>query len=176
MKFGLDIAVFLDDKYYTLKELSLQQDAIKKIFAKPDEVEGSLVPIVNDKQALLFYTEPLLALLEQWLLKLPWVLGGDTETIPLRSNDFIFGLEPISEILHLFVFTGDPNEIEDYILEPVSVGLEKFADMSIQLIKQFFAVVESAVPNLDKLSSEITTLKDALAEAEKALKAYRLDK
>ena len=174
MKFGLEIQVSVDDKAVPLAQLSNQQDVSQKLLAEPAQLEGCFMPFGNGKAVMPVYSDPLLPLVEQWLLKVPWLLGGDTEVVPLRNHLFSFLFETVSDVVDLSCFTGTRNEIEEYILEPFQVPVEQFCDVTISNAKQLVRWLEQTDPKIADRSPDFVTLKQALTEAERSLKEYRL--
>jgi hypothetical protein len=176
MKFGLDIRIATEDKSVPLSDLSKNFELAKTLLANPERVEGALLPIVGGKAAMQEYSDPLVPLIEQWLLKLPWLLGGDTEIIPLKNSEHSFGFEPVSDVLDLSCYIGEKNEVDDYVLEPVQVPLENFCESSIGAAKQFIALIDKVDPAFADKVVDVKTLKEACIEAERALKNYRLQR
>jgi len=176
MKFGLDILITSDDKAVPLAELQKNADLAKTLFANPEKIDGAILPVVNGKQAMDAYSDPLLPLLEQWLLKLPWLLAGDTETIPMRNAERTFGFETVKEVVDISCYLGTQNEVEEYILEPVQVPLEALCESTIGAAKQLLKVLDQVDPKLATTSTDVRTLKEASVEAERALKNFRLQR
>ena len=176
MKFGLDILITSDEKAIPLAELQKNAELCKSLLANPEKIDGAIMPVVNGKGAMDAYSDPLLPLLEQWLLKLPWLLAGDTETIPMRNAERTFGFETVSDVVDISCYLGTQNEVEEYILEPVQVPVESLCELTIAASKQVLKAVESVDPKLATSSTDMKTLKDASVEAERALKNYRLQK
>lgn len=174
MKFGLEIQVSVDDKLVPLTQLTSQTDLTRKLIADPATLEGCLMPFGNGKPVMPPYSDPLLLLLEQWCLKVPWILGGDTEVVPLRNHLFSFAFEPITDVVDVTVFTGTKNEIEEYILEPFQVPLDQFCDITIQNAKALVKWMENAEPDIAERSADLSTMKEALAEADRAFKDFRV--
>jgi hypothetical protein len=174
MRFGLEIQVSQKEGSISLAELAKNLEVAKTVLASPEQVEGALVPLVNDKAVLAPHVDPLFPLLEQWMLKLPWLLTGDTETVFLRNSEYTFGFEPVGDLLHLSFYVGAKNEVEEYVLEPVSVPLEVFCEISIQSSRLLLGIADKLGSLKDQ--ADVRTLRDATAEAEKALKNHRLER
>ncbi|MCC6810972.1 MAG: hypothetical protein IT381_26315 [Deltaproteobacteria bacterium] len=172
MKFTLEVFISHGDKNVGLAELAKDKASCKAVFSKPEEVEGALIPYTNGKAGMEVFCDPLFALLEQWILKLPWCLGGDTETVFLKNSEHAFGFEPMSESLQLSFYVGQGNEVDEYILEPVPIMLDSFCDASIAAVKKVLAVVQDTAPEA-MTSPDVKTLQDATKEAERALREYR---
>lgn len=172
MKFGLEVSVLHDEKSVSLRDLGANAELAKAVFAKPEQVEGAIVPVVNGKPAMEAVNDPLFALLEQWVLKLPWCLAGDTETVFLKNSEHAFGFEPMNEALALSFYKGEGNEVDEYVLEPVPVGLELFCEASIAAVKTIVGLATKSNAALAD-QADVKTLREALAEAERALKDFR---
>lgn len=176
MKFALNIAIQDQEQAVYLGDLVKNLESAKKLFADLDNVSAAIIPVINGKPGLEPYFDPMLPLMEQWLLKLPWILSGDTETIPLRNSEHIFGFEAVSEAVYLSVYLGDESEVETYVLEPVAIPAEYFCETSILASKQLVQLIELANPQGSAQNADMLTLKSALNDAEKALRDYKLRK
>lgn len=172
MKFTLEVFIAHGDKTVALSDLAKDKASCKAVFSKPDEVEGALIPYTNGKAAMEVFSDPLLALLEQWILKLPWCLGGDTETVFLKNTEHAFGFEPMSESLQLSFYVGQGNEVDEYILEPVAIMLDQFCDASIAAVKKLLATIQDTAPEAMQ-APDVKTLQEATKEAERALREYK---
>ena len=176
MKFGLDILITSDDKPLSLAELQKDEALAKTLFANPEKIDGAIIPMVNGKPVMEAYSDPLLPLLEQWLLKLPWLLAGDTETIPMRNAERTFGFETVKEVVDISCYLGTQNEVEEYILEPVQVPLEALCESTIAAAKQVLKVLDQVDAKFVVSQSDARTLEEACVEAERALKNFRLQR
>jgi hypothetical protein len=176
MKFGLEILLTSEDKAIPLAELQKSLELAKTVCANPEKIEGAIIPMVASKPAMEPYSDPLLPLLEQWLLKLPWLLAGDTETIPLRNQERTFGFETVSEVVDISCYLGTQNEVEEYILEPVQVPLEQLCESTIGAAKQLLRVLDQVDATFADRAADVRTLKEACVEAERALKNFRLQR
>jgi hypothetical protein len=172
MKFGLEIRILHDEKDVNVSELVKQSELAKAVLSAPEKLEGALVPVTNGKPAMDAFYDPLLPLLESWMLKMPWCLAGDTETVFLKNSEHAFGFEPVSEALQLSFYVGQGNEVEEYVLEPVALALENFCDVSIQAVKQLLTLIGQVKPGADQ-AGDVKTLKEATLEADKSLREYR---
>jgi len=172
MKFGLEIEILHEDKDVNTRELAKNMELAQAVLADPDKLEGAIIPYTNGKPAMAAFNDPLLPLLEQWMLKMPWCLGGDTETVFLKNSEHAFGFEPMSEALQLSFYVGQGNDVEQYILEPMALSLENFCDVSVSAVKQVLDLIVKVKPGSDQ-TGDVKNLKDALAEADKALREYR---
>jgi hypothetical protein len=172
MKFGLEIRILHGDKDVNTDELAKSAELAQAVLASPDGIEGAIVPTTNGKAAMDHFFDPLLPLLEQWMLKMPWCLAGDTETVFLKNSEHAFGFEPMSEALQLSFYVGQGNEVEQYVLEPLALSLENFCDESIKAVKQLVNLINKVRPGADQ-NGDVKTLKDAMQEADKALREYR---
>lgn len=176
MKFGLDILITSDEKAVPLAELQKNAELAKTLFANPEKIDGAIMPMINGKAAMEAYSDPLLPLLEQWLLKLPWLLAGDTETIPMRNAERTFGFETVKEVVDISCYLGTQNEVEEYILEPVQVPLEALCESAIAASKLVMKVLDQVDPKFTENQADARTLKEASVEAERALKNFRLQR
>jgi hypothetical protein len=176
MNFGLDISVSKGDESISLAELAKNGELAKQVLSKPDAIDGAVVPLANGKPAMQPHFDPLLPLLEQWMLKVPWLLQGDTETVFLRNSEHAFGFEVVNESVQISFFVGQGNEVDEYVMEPVPVPLEPFCDASIGAVKTLLGLLNKVDPALQTTAADVRSLKEATNEAEKALKEYRLQR
>jgi len=176
MKFGLDIRLNHNDGSVALAEVGKSAELAQAVFAKPEDLEGSVVPVANGKTAMEPVDDPLLPLLESWMLKVPWLLQGDTETVYMKNSEHAFGFEVVNESVALSFYKGQGNEVDEYVMEPFNITLDAFCGESVTVVRQLLNLIKQANPASMQSVADVRTLQEATLEAERALKEYRLDR
>src|SRR2546430_2366125 len=133
MKFSLDYKVSLGERAIDSKALLENVNSHRNELTDVDALEGALVVQVEGRQLPAEYQEPLVRLAHLWLGKVPWIIGGDTETVALRNSAECFAFVPTGEGVELSFYAGDDSEIEDYILEPTIIRLDQFTEESLRM-------------------------------------------
>jgi hypothetical protein len=174
MKFTLDAHIDSGDSAICAADFLQRVDALRDQVTDPSLHEGRLVLSFDGDEALKEYSDPIVRLMDGWLRKLPWIIGGDTETVALRNSEQCFAFVPAGESVEVSFFTGSETEIEDYILEPTTVRLDAF-------IAESFACAESLVALLQALDASLLTsnedckdLVTSLTEAKRAWHDHQL--
>ena len=126
MKLQLDFELELNDQpvagEVVVGDVGSYQDALSDIISE----QGRILFSVDGKGESGEYDEPLLRLVGQWLRKLQWIITGDTETIAFRNSEQCFAFVATVGGVEVSLFEGTELEVEEYIIEPVSVRLETF--------------------------------------------------
>jgi hypothetical protein len=174
MKVALDYRIRIDEVALDSKEFVASLDKYRETLGKTPNVEGAIVVLLDGEPYCGDYFDPLLRLGAQWIRKLPWVLGGDTETVALRNSEHCFGFVPAGDSVELSFFLGSETEVEEYILEPATVRLDAFARESIRLCERLVDVVKTANPALLDTSEDCRELVESLAEGRNAWRDYQL--
>ncbi len=164
MAFSLEIQVKKDDEIVSL-------DAFQKEASAADllEAEGFIVPFFNG-EALLdvnngeFEADPLIGLVNNWLQKMPWLIAGDEECVPLRNSPFCFGFEPVGNSVRLYFYEGTEGDVENLILEPVSVPLADFCQAALAIGKTIVDLTASSDEEPEELS-ELSSILNEFKEA-----------
>ncbi len=137
-------------------------------------LEGSVVVSIDGKDVCGEYTDPLVRLCDQWLRKLPWIIGGDTETVALRNTETVFAFVPEGDSVEMSYFTGSENEIEEYIVEPQNIRLDAFVTESIRMAERLVEFLTAADAQAFASSEDTQDLQNSLAEARRSWKDYQL--
>ena len=122
------------------------------------------------------YEEPLLRLVGQWLRKLQWIITGDTETIAFRNSEQCFAFIPTGGGVEVSLFEGTELEVEEYIIEPVTLRLESFVRASIEMGERMMTIVEAIDPGLFESDEDCRDLKNDLDESKKAWHDFEIHK
>jgi len=113
-------------------------------------------------------------LADQWVRKLSWVIGGDTETVALRNSEHCFAFVPTGDSVEFSFFAGTESEIEDYVIEPMNVRLESLATQAVKICENLLEVIQKVDPNLFESDEDCKDLVVSLDEGKKAWHRYQL--
>lgn len=174
MKFTLDAHLDSGDGTVEATAFLARVDALRDQVSDISLHEGRLVLGFDGDEALKEFSDPIVRLMDGWLRKLPWIIGGDTETVALRNSEQCFAFVPAGESVEVSFFTGSETEIEDYILEPTTVRLDAFVNESIQVGERMVALIGALDPKLITDNEDCKDLLLSLTEAQKAWHDYQL--
>ncbi|MEZ4273454.1 MAG: hypothetical protein R3C68_19065 [Myxococcota bacterium] len=172
MKFSIDYKIQLGDSEILGTVLEKDVASYREQLAEISSMTGEFVLHINNKEAPADYADPLIKLADGWLRKLPWIIGGDTETVALRNSAQCFAFVPTGDGVEISFFDGDETEIEDYVMDPTNVRLEEFATESIRLGSRLLALAEAIDANLLESDEDCRDLGVSLEEARRAWKEY----
>lgn len=174
MKFTLDFSVDAADRSVNSASFLKEIDSHRSELSDVSTVEGRIVIRLNGNDVCGEYSDPIVRLLDQWLRKLPWIIGGDTETVALRNSEACFAFVPAGESVELSYFQGSESEIEEYIVEPTTVRLEAFVTESIGAGDRLIQLVRAIDAGLLTSSEDCKDLQTSLAEAKRAWREHQL--
>lgn len=174
MKFSLEISLDAGDS--TIDSASFLKDIVRYRSGVADisKLEGRVILLLEGKDVCGEYSDPVLRLTDQWLRKLPWIIGGDTETVALRNSEHCFAFVPAGESVELSYFLGSETEIEDYIVDPSTVRLEAFVNESIRLGERMLEIVRAVDATLLESNEDCRDCTTSLGEAKRAWRDYLL--
>ena len=164
MSFSLEIQVKKDDEILSLGDYQKEASAEDLL-----ESDGFIVPVVNG-EALLdiesgeFEADPLIGLVNNWMQKMPWLIAGDEECVPLRNSPFCYGFEPVGNSVRFYFYEGTEGDVENLILEPVSISLADFCQAVLNMGK---TIVEATANTTDE-SEELGEFSAILSEFKEA--------
>ena len=174
MKFSLDFNFEAGDSVLDSESLLKDIDAHRKSLSDITSLEGRIVVRIDGKDVCGEFSDPVVRLADQWLRKLPWIIGGDTETVALRNSEHCFAFVPAAESVEVSYFLGDETEIEDYVLEPTTIRLETFVSESIRIGEGLMAVINAVDVNLIQSNEDCKDLVTSLSEAKRTWREYQL--
>lgn len=174
MKFTLDFSVDAGDESVDSASFLKEIDSHRSELSDVSAIEGRIVIRFDGKDACGEYSDPIVRLIDQWLRKLPWIIGGDTETVALRNSESCFAFVPAGESVELSYFNGSETEIEDYIFEPTTVRLEGFVNQSIAAGDRLVETIKAIDASLLQGSEDIKDLQTSLGEAKRAWREHQL--
>lgn len=137
-------------------------------------LEGRLTVNFDGPNVCDEFADPVIRLVDSILRKLPWIIGGDTETVALRNSEQCFAFVPAGESVELSYFTGSETEIEDYIFEPVTVRLDAFVNQSIAMGERLLQIIAGIDPALSTDNEDAKDLQTSFDEAKRAWRDYLL--
>jgi hypothetical protein len=175
MKFQLDYRVEISDEPVSSAEIPDKIEEHRDELVKIDDLYGEIVlqamgDAGQDSGAV---SEPIIRLTERWLRKLQWVIGGDTETIPCMNSEHCFAFVPAGESVEISLFIGDESEVEEYLVEPVTVRLELLVNESLRLAKALIGLVETIEPSLLESNDGCKELGAVLGEVAQAWREHQ---
>lgn len=175
MKFGLDFNISIGESFIDLTTLLTKIDSYREqLGGDPSAIEAALVLTVDNRKECADYVEPALRLADQWLRKLVWVVGGDTETVAYRNSEHCFALVPAGDSVEVSFFVGSQAEIEEYVLDPFTVRLDVFANASIAAGDRLLALLKKIAPDAVDTNEDAREFVSSLDELRSTWKAHQL--
>lgn len=174
MKFELDYKVHVADDVVDSAALAKGIETYRDALKEPGAISGFISVRVDGATLGEEYGEPLLRLVAEWVRKLPWILGGDTETVPFRNSEQCYGFMPAGDSVELSLFEGTETEIEEYIIEPTTVWMNQFASETVNLAERLVELVRGVTPELLDTDEDCRDLVTSLEEASKAWRDHQL--
>lgn len=174
MKVSLELHFLDEDASVKPAEKLLAQTALLEDLGDIRYLEGRILASFDDNPIPVEYEEPILRLVNQWVRKVPWVIGGDTESIAFRNSEECYGFVPLGDTVEISLFEGSESEVERYIIEPQTVRLADFVQASIEMGETMLAVVKASDASLLESDEDCKELVSDLDEARKAWKDFEL--
>lgn len=174
MKFALDYRFRVGDDAVMLSSVVKAIDSYKDRLKEIAKLEGELVIVQNGTEQPSDYSDPAMRLVGGWIRKLPWIVGGDTETVALRNSEQCYAFVPTGDGVEISFFTGSEAEVEEYVFEPITVRLDLFANESLQLAERIVKMVRALAPQLLETDEDCRDLLASLDEARNAWRDYQL--
>ncbi len=174
MKFTLDLALEAGDSTFDAATLLSSLDAHRAAIGDIALAEGRVVLQFDGKEPCAPYADPLVRLVDQWLRKLIWVIGGDTETVALRNSEQCFAFVAAAGSVEVSYFNGTESEVEDYLVEPNIVKLDVFVNEVLRLGERLVALVRAIDAEALQAQEVCRDLVGSLDEAKRAWHDYQL--
>jgi hypothetical protein len=127
--------------------------------------QGNLVVSFGGEDNELDFSEPLVRLAGGWLRKIPWLIGGDTETLALRNSAQCFAFVPTGSAIEVSFFDGDESEIEDYVVQPNTAPIDQFVEASLGFGRQVIAMIDAFDSSLMGSDDDCLDLAKSVGEA-----------
>ena len=174
MKVAIDYRIRVDDAVLDSTTLAADLAKYREVLAKAATIEGAIVVVLDGEPHCGDYFDPLFRLGAQWIRKVPWVLGGDTETVTFRDSAYCFGIVPAGDSIELSFFLGSETEVEEYVLDPATVRLDAFTKESLRLGERLIDLAKAVNPALLEDNEDCRDLVVSLDEARNAWRDYQL--
>ena len=174
MKVSLELHFLDEDAPPSPAEKLLNDAALLDDLDDIRYVEGRIQASFDDTPIEASYEEPILRLVNQWVRRLQWIIGGDTESIAFRNSEECYGFVPLGDTVELSLFEGSESEVERYIIEPQTVKLADFVQTSIEMGETMLAVVKACDESLLESDEDCKELVSDLEEARRAWKDFEL--
>jgi len=174
MKFSLQHRIRVGDDAKPVAELLSNLDKYKDELSDPSAIEAALVCNVDGVEYCADLYEPIFRLMDQWIRKLPWIIGGDTETVQFRNSEHCFAFVPAGEGVELSIYLGAEMEVEEYVLEPTTVRLDQFATESIRAVEELMSLAKKVDPDVAESNDDARELASSLGEGRKAWREHQL--
>ena len=174
MKLTLDLALDVGDTTLDVATVLQSLDTHREALLPLDAIEGRIVLQIDGQETALPYSDPLVRLMDLWLRKLPWIVGGDTETVALRNSEQCFAFVPAGASVELSFFTGTEAEVEDYLLEPTVVRQDIFVAEVLRLgerLVELLTAIDAAALSSNEACRDLQT---SLGEAKAAWHDHQL--
>lgn len=172
MKFALDFDIDVGDQ--VLDSAAFLAQAATPSLPDFGDVTGRIAVHVDGGDVCGGYSDPLVRLVDQWLRKLPWIIGGDTETVALRNAERCFAFVPAAESVEISFFDGTEVEVEEYVLEPCTVRMETLVSESIALAERLIAALARVDAAAAAAQEDCRDLGVSLAEAKRVWHEHQL--
>jgi len=174
MKVSLELHFLDEDAPVQSAEKLLNEPALLEELGDIRYVEGRIQASFDDNPVAVEYEEPILRLVNQWVRRLQWIIGGDTESIAFRNSEECYGFVPLGDTVELCLFEGSESEVERYLIEPQTVRLADFVQTSIEMGEMMLAIVKASDASLLESDEDCKELVSDLEEARKAWKDFEL--
>lgn len=174
MKFSLDFRIDSDGTNVDSASLESNLGKLRDTLSNVSSLEGTLVVRLDGKEVCGDYSDPIVRLADQWIRKLPWIIGGDTETVALRNSEHCFALVPEGESVEFSYYQGSETEIEEYIVDPVNIRLESFVTESIRVGERLIEMVRLVDDELLESNEDARDLLMSVTEAKRVWKEHLL--
>ncbi|MEE2962356.1 MAG: hypothetical protein VYA34_16605 [Myxococcota bacterium] len=174
MNFSIDYEFSFSDKTLRGKDLASDYESHRSDLADIVMLSGRIAFEINGQAHTGDYEEPVVRLVGQWIRKLQWIISGDTETIPFRDSEQCFGFMPAGQGVEFSQFYGTELEVDEYVIEPVTIRLDKLVGESLimgERLLELIAKIDESLLRSDEYCSE---LKGDLEEARQAWRDYEL--
>jgi hypothetical protein len=174
MNFELDTKIVIGDEAKDASTVLSHLDEHRAALADISAVLGSVVARIDGTEYGAELRDPIVRLVDQWVRKLPWVLGGDTEAVAFRNSEHCYAFVPAGDAVEFSHFAGSESEVEDYLLDPTTVRLDAFATQTMKMGERVLELVRSLDANLLTSNEDCRDLGTSLEEGRKAWREYQL--
>ena len=174
MNFELDTKIVIGDEAMDASTVLSHLDDHRAALSDISAVLGSVVARIDGKEYGADLRDPVVRLADQWVRKLPWVLGGDTEAVAFRNSEHCYAFVPAGDAVEFSHFAGSESEVEEYLLDPTTVRLDAFATQTLKMGDRVLQLIKDLDPNLISANEDCRDLNASLEEGRKAWREYQL--
>ncbi len=174
MNFNIDYHVDVGDEQIpsTVVAANIEQhnEALNDVAA----VTADLALTIGDDVKMGDFSDPIVRLAGIWVQKVVWVIAGDTETVALRNSEQCFAFVPTGKSVAMSFYDGDEGEIENYIIEPVTIPLDTYVEASFTFAEHVLALVKDVNTSALAEDEDCQDLVSNLKEAKEAWHDYQI--
>jgi hypothetical protein len=174
MKFSLQHRIRVGDDLKSVADLVADIERYRDDLGDPSAWEGAMVCTLDGVEYCNDLFDPILRLSDQWIRKLPWIIGGDTETVQYRNSEHCFAFVPAGEGVEFSIYVGAEMEVEEYVLEPTTVRLDQFANESIRVVEGLVNLIREVDPELLDSNDDAKELVSSFDDGRKAWREHQL--
>ena len=174
MNFELDTKILIGDEAVNASTVISNIEQHRAGFADISTVLGTVVARIDGTEYGAELRDPIVRLVDQWVRKLPWVLGGDTEAVAFRNSEHCFAFVPAGDAIEFSHFAGSESEVEDYLLDPTTVRLDAFATQTLRMGERILEFIQKIDAGLLSTNDDCRDLQASIDEGRKAWREYQL--
>jgi len=172
MKFELDFTIRVDDHEIDSKSFTAQLDKLREKL-KVAGLEGAVLVKLDGRPVAADLFEPIFRFAGHWARKVPWILAGDTETLPFRNSEHCYAFVPAGESVEFSLFVGSETEVEEYVVEPATIRLDAFAEQILRLGERLLAIARAIDAGCVDSDEDCRDLATSLEEGRRAWKEHQ---
>lgn len=174
MKFSIDYHLDVGDE--SIESASVAADITKYNEALKDigALTADLKFTFGETERMGDFSDPVVRLAGLWMRKVAWVIGGDTETVALRNSEQCFAFVRTGNGVEVSFYDGDESEIENYVIDPVTVSLGAYVQASFSFAEHVMGLVSAVDGSLLQSDEDCADLVASLGEAKTAWHDYEI--
>ena len=169
MNFELDYKIVVDDEPIDSATILANLDGYREGLTDILSWEGSLIVTMDGKIQGEEISDPILRMADQWVRKIPWILGGDTETVAFRDSEHCYAFIPAGDSVEFSLFSGTESEIDEYVIEPFTVRMAEFCTETLKMCEGLLELAGK----IDEALLETEDCKELQSSLDESRKAWR---
>lgn len=175
MSFSLVIKVQTEDGLVSLDELMEQG-----VEFDLQEADGFIVPLKDgtplyDVDAGLIEADPIISLVGTWMQKMPWLIGGDEETVTLRNSAAGFCFSPVASSVSFGLYEGDDVDLDSMIFDPVTISFTEFFPTAMAMGNQILEWADDNMAEEDE-EADLQELRDTMKDVKDAWNRWKRER
>lgn len=174
MNIELDVEVFVGDEHVPIDKVLALMDQYRDPLQADSAFEGIIAVKLDGKRITEAQSDPLARLAGLWARKIPWVIGGDTETVALRNSEFCYAFVPAGESIEFSFFSGTESEVDQYVIEPTMIRLDHYVTQSLKIFEKLVQLIRQINPALFEKDEDCRDFLVSLEEAQNAWREHKL--